>query len=56
MNRLNVPPIVEQIRNNMMDSNNPMNVRYNYMVTMESIRNYCDRALADYNKAAKKGK
>jgi hypothetical protein len=56
MNKLNIPPIVEQIRQNMLDSNNPTNIRYNYMVTMENIREYCDKALIDYKKAPNRGK
>jgi hypothetical protein len=52
--RNNVPALVQQIRENMMDNSNPENIRYNYMISMENIRDFADRALHDYNRASNK--
>lgn len=50
MSRLNIPPLIEQIRHNMLDKSNNEHVRYNYMMTMQTIREYCDMALREYEK------
>ena len=52
--RNNVPALVQQIRENMMDNSNPENIRYNYMISMENIRDFADRALHDYSRASNK--
>lgn len=49
----NVPPLIQQIRENMLTKSNPENIRYNYMISMEAIRDYADTALREYNKGAK---
>lgn len=54
MTRLNVPPLLEQIRDNMLDKSQNAHVRYNYSLTMSNIRDFCDRALDEYNKQTKK--
>lgn len=46
----NVPPIIEQIKENMMDSRNSENVRFNYRTTLENIRNFCDAAINVYER------
>jgi uncharacterized protein YutE (UPF0331/DUF86 family) len=49
-----VPAIVEQIRENMLNKSNPENIRFNYRMTIESIRDYCDMALREYDKKGKR--
>jgi hypothetical protein len=48
-----VPAIVQQMVDAMQDKNTPSNIRHNYMVTVENIRNYCDKALNKYQKENK---
>ena len=48
-----VPAIVQQMVETMQDKNTPSNIRHNYMVTVENIRNYCDKALNKYQKENK---
>lgn len=50
----NIPPLIQQIRENMLDKKSPENIRYNYMISMESIRDYADMALREYNKKVRK--
>ena len=54
--KYSVPLILEQIKENMLDKSNPENIRYNYMVSIENIRDFCDRALVEYHKTKKKGR
>ena len=54
MSKLNVPPILEQIRENMLDKNNNAHVRHNYSQTMLTIKEYCERAILEYNKQMNK--
>ncbi len=54
MSKLNIPPLIEQIRDNMLDLNNNANVRYNYSLTMSTIKDYCERSLAEYNRQQNK--
>ena len=49
-----VPAIVQQMVESMRDKTNNAHVRYNYMVGVESIRDYCDSALKDYEKGKRK--
>lgn len=51
-----VPAIVQQMVEAMRDKTNNAHVRYNYMVAVENIRNYCDAALREYDKKTKKTK
>lgn len=51
-----VPAIVQQMVEAMRDKTNNAHVRYNYMVAVENIRNYCDAALREYDKKNKKTK
>lgn len=53
----NVPMIVQQIRENMLDPKSTDNIRNNYKMTMENVRDFCDRSLLEYNRfQTKKGK
>lgn len=45
-----VPAIVQQMVDSMQNKTTPSNIRHNYMVTVENIRDYCDKALAQYAK------
>lgn len=51
-----VPAIVQQMVESMRDKANNAHIRYNYMVAVENIRNYCDSALKEYEKNTKKVK
>lgn len=48
-----VPAIVQQMVETMQDKKTPTNIRHNYMVTVENIRDYCDKALSKYQKENK---
>ena len=55
--RLNIPPLLEQIRDNMLDEKSSPTVRYNYSQTMRTIKDYAEMALKEYEKAEiKKGR
>lgn len=54
MARMNIPPLIEQIRENMLSKTNNEHIRYNYMMSMQSIRDYCEAALNDYEKGQKR--
>lgn len=45
-----VPAIVQQMVEAMRDKTNNANIRHNYMVGVENIRDYCDVALREYQK------
>jgi uncharacterized protein YutE (UPF0331/DUF86 family) len=49
-----VPAIVQQMVEAMRDKTNNSNIKYNYMVAVENIRDYCDAALRDYEKNKRK--
>lgn len=50
----NIPTLVEQIKENMLNEKTPKHIRYNYMISMEAIRDYADKALREYNSSKKK--
>lgn len=54
MSKLNIPPLIEQIRDHMLDVKNNAHVRYNYSLTMSAIKDYCERSLAEYNRQQNK--
>ena len=55
--KLNVPPLLEQIRENMLDTKISPNIRYNYKQTMLTIKEYAEKSLREYDKAElKKGR
>lgn len=52
----NIPSLIEQIRENMLDPNTSSHIRYNYSQTMLNIKEYAEMALKEYDKAQlKKG-
>jgi hypothetical protein len=51
MSRFNaVPVIVQQIVESLQASNTPDHVKYNQVMVIENIRDYCDAALLKYKK------
>jgi hypothetical protein len=51
MSRFNaVPIIVQQIVESLQAKNTPEHVKYNQAVVIETIRDYCDVAIAKYKK------
>ena len=46
----NIPVIIQQYAENALDTNTPDHIRFNYLILLENIRKYCDRAIDDYNK------
>lgn len=46
----NIPPLIEQYREQMLDPKNQMTVRYNYMMNLQNIRDYCDACIREYEK------
>lgn len=54
MSRLNIPPLLEQYRENMLDKKTPENIRFNYRTNIENIRDFCNKALAEYEKQSKR--
>jgi hypothetical protein len=49
--KLNIPPLLEQIRENMLDAKASPTVRFNYSQTMRSIKEYAEMSLKEYDKA-----
>lgn len=55
MSRFNsVPVIVQQLVEDVESPNTPANVKYNKVVVLETIRDYCDKALREYAKQESK--
>ena len=54
MTNLNIPPLLEQYRENMLSPSNSMTVRHNYMMNLQNIRDFCDKSLREYDKKVKK--
>jgi len=54
MSNLNIPPLLEQYRENMLNPSNSMTVRHNYMMNLQNIRDFCDKCLREYDKKVKK--
>jgi hypothetical protein len=50
----NVPVLVQQIRENMLNEKTPEHIRYNYMMIMELIRDFADMSLREYHSDKKK--
>lgn len=53
MSRDNIPPLIVQYRDNMFDKTNNMSIRHNYRMSLENIRDYCDRAINEYDRKQK---
>jgi hypothetical protein len=49
----NIPALVQQIRENMLNEKTPEHIRYNYMISMELIRDFADASLREYNNKKK---
>lgn len=45
-----VPAIVQQMVDAMQNKHNNANIRHNYMINVENIRNFCNVALEKYDK------
>lgn len=52
MTKLNIPPLIEQIKENMM-SGGSNSIRHNYYQTMINIREYADTAIKLYERKKK---
>lgn len=51
MSRFNsVPVIVQQMVESMSNKSTPAHVRFNQSQVLETIRDYCDKALQEWNK------
>ena len=50
----NVPTLIQQIRENMLNEKTPEHIRYNYMISMELIRDFADASLREYYSDKKK--
>jgi hypothetical protein len=51
MSRFNsVPVIVQQMVESLQAKNTPEHVKFNQVVVIETIRDYCDAAIAKYKK------
>lgn len=53
MSKANIPPLIVQYRDNMFDKTNNMSIRHNYRMSLENIRDYCDRAISEYDRKQK---
>lgn len=55
MSRFNsVPVIVQQMVESMRDNSTPDHVRFNQSLVVETIRDYCNKALQEWEVAQKK--
>jgi hypothetical protein len=50
----NIPTLIQQIRENMLNEKTPEHIRYNYMISMELIRDFADASLREYHSDKKK--
>ena len=50
----NIPTLIQQIRENMLNEKTPEHIRYNYMISLELIRDFADASLREYNSGKKK--
>ena len=46
----NVPVMVQQMAYNLLDKSSPSHVRFNTAQSIRAVRDYCDRALKEYDK------
>lgn len=49
----NIPILIQQLGENALDTKTPEHIRYNYVLSLENIRNYCDKTISAYNKKSK---
>jgi hypothetical protein len=52
----NIPVLIQQLAENALDLKTPEHIRYNYMISLENIRAYCDKTLREYNDKSKAGR
>ena len=48
--QLNVPEAVSHLGKNALDTKNKPAIRYNYIQTLKTIRDYCNNIISDYEK------
>ena len=53
MSKNNVPVLIQQYAESALDTKSPEHIRYNYMIALENIRDFCDTAIGEYNKKTK---
>lgn len=46
----NIPVNIEDMIRKLLDNNNPIHIRDNYMRTLQDIKEVCEEALSTYNK------
>lgn len=49
----NIPVLIQQLGESALDTKTPEHIRYNYVLSLENIRNYCDKTINAYNKKSK---
>lgn len=49
-----VPAAVEQLRENMLDPSGKPHVKFNYYQTMRNVKEYAERACAEYDRKQKR--
>lgn len=55
MSRFNsVPVIVQQLVEDVQSPNTPANVKFNKIVVLETIKDYCEKAINEYKKSEQK--
>lgn len=55
MSRFNtVPVIVQQLVEDVQSPNTPANVKFNKIVVLETIKEYCEKAINEYKKSEQK--
>lgn len=48
--KLNIPPLLEQIRDNMLDPKSSPTIRFNYSQTMRTIKDFAEQSIREYEK------
>lgn len=49
-----VPVAIEQMRDNMLDSSNNVTTRFNYYQSMLKVKEYAEKACAEYERKVKR--
>lgn len=53
MSKENIPVLIQQLTENALDQKIPEHIRFNYIISLETIRDHCDKVIAQYNQKAK---
>jgi len=53
MSKENIPVLIQQLTENALDQKVPEHIRFNYIISLETIRDHCDKVIAQYNQKAK---